>query len=85
MTQNTYQPRFIGLTRMHTNQLPTRVPVSNLSEIDMSSGFSQKRRKLKRKEILTEITRMLFEETEVSHGEDRNSDNLGRDYDNLGI
>lgn len=63
---------------MHTNQLPTRVPVSNVSEIDMSSGFSQKRRKLKRKQILAEITRMLFEETEVSHGEDR-------DYDNLGI
>ncbi|KAK1366526.1 hypothetical protein POM88_042087 [Heracleum sosnowskyi] len=76
LTQKPYQPRFKELLSMPTDQLPARIPLSNLSNIDMCSGFPQKIRKLKKKELLAEVTRMLFEETEVSPGEDRDYDNL---------
>lgn len=62
---------------MHTNQMSTRIPLSNISNIDVSRKFPQKRGMLKKKFFLAEITCKLFEETEVSDEEDKDNDSLG--------
>lgn len=77
LTKKPRPPRVNGLVSVHSTQLPTRIPLSNISNIDVSRGLPEKRGKLKKKNFLAEITRTLFEETEESNGEDMNYESLG--------
>ncbi|XP_017258508.1 uncharacterized protein LOC108227715 [Daucus carota subsp. sativus] len=80
LTKKPRPPRVNGLVSVQSTQLPTRIPLSNMSNIDVSRGLPEKRGKLKKKNFLAEITRTLFEETEESNGEDRNYESLDQSW-----